>query len=255
MMDKSIVTKYIEIGMINKVMIFVAVYLSLNGFLFFGYPALAGNPPVGGCFGAGNTCAKGLCCTCDARDPITKNCIGGSSASSCTSCNNLTVDTIKCGKAECNQGTQVCCPSGCKSKDEGCPVAPSSCVDTTWGPDTNTVCAGKVFNQTSNCGKVRKTKGENSELCGICTEIKFAVPEGESGWKDVDLSELSSKVKVGSQIKMYFTALSTSQVQAKVNEEAWSETKKNTSTGKYEFVYTIPKSGTFKVEARYLSDK
>ncbi len=43
----------------------------------------------------------------------------------------------------------------------GCQAAilVSGCTDTTWSPDTSTVCSGQTFTQTSNCGRTRSSTG------------------------------------------------------------------------------------------------
>jgi len=49
------------------------------------------------------------------------------------------------------------------------------CVDFAWSPDHDTVCSGKVFTQTSNCGNTRLQQGTKTEGCTdpVCPEGKI----------------------------------------------------------------------------------
>lgn len=87
-----------------------------------------------------------------------------------------------------------------------------------------------------------------------------AYPEGRfcntstgkcDSWFPTTVGQMSSKAKVGTPIKASFTARNVSKVEAKVNNGAYLPTKKNPATGKYDFIFTIPSSGTFTVAAKY----
>ncbi|MCK4649750.1 hypothetical protein KAT36_00820 [Candidatus Pacearchaeota archaeon] len=41
-------------------------------------------------------------------------------------------------------------------------VGGGACVDTSWSPNSNTICSGDSFTQTSNCGNTRTTVGTMS---------------------------------------------------------------------------------------------
>lgn len=243
-------------------------------------PTPTGYSPVGGCFGKGKSCSKGLCCTCDSRDPVTKNCVGGSNSSYCTSCNNPSVDTIKCGQVECDAGSEVCCPSGCKPKSQGCPTPPPTCVDTTWRPDPGQICPARTITQTSNCGNTRQVRGTNEENCGTCSAVSFFVPEDTQkactahadctstslpegsfcnptlgkcvNWVPVSLAELPTRATVGRRVKASFTATNTDSVEVNVNNTDFVRARKNTATGKFDYIFTISAPGTFNVRARYV---
>ena len=109
-------------------------------------------PSCGGVDCVGNpyvvmTCAEG------------KVCSDGQCVTSCTpDCDGKVCGTDGCG------GSCGTCAAG-----ESCTAAgqcESSCTDTTWTPDTSTVCVGTSVTQTSNCGTVREVDGTKPSVNG-----------------------------------------------------------------------------------------
>lgn len=103
------------------------------------------------------------CCLCT-RDSA-QNC---SSDITCGSCNSPLADPVHCGSQDCNQGTEVCCPSGCKSKNEGCgggTISTPGCIDSIWSPDPSSTCTTDTVRETSNCGNVRTEQGTKDCTC------------------------------------------------------------------------------------------
>ena len=74
-------------------------------------------------------------------------------------------------------GTEVESPgdgdgSGGSGDGDGDGDSGSGCTDTSWSPNTNTVCSGQSFTQTSNCGNTRSASGSKdcaANVSSTCT--------------------------------------------------------------------------------------
>jgi len=71
-------------------------------------------------------------------------------------------------------------------------------------------------------------------------------------WQPIPLADLPKRARIGDPIKMSFAALVTNQVQVKVNTGAWENATKNATTGKFDYIYTIPAGGAYDVKVQYL---
>lgn len=84
-----------------------------------------------------------------------------------------------CGGASC---------TGESTQTQGC--GGGTCTDTTWLPDTSTVCTGTSFTQTSNCNRTRSSVGTKN--CASTNPPKIGscqIFPGDNPW-NADISNL-----------------------------------------------------------------
>lgn len=136
-------------------------------------------------------CIVQMYCNCDAECPATP-CPSGSECLTSTQADPyipLNFASWTYCSASCT-GSPITCwrieGSSCASRTYTCdyetyPNCPTSypytsysqcqsnivCTDTSWSPDSSTICSGTSFTQTSNCGNTRTSTGTKN--CGTCT--------------------------------------------------------------------------------------
>ena len=120
------------------------------------------------CNNANQACENGNCNTIVCSDGTLRNQCSSTRPLFCDNNLNLANNCNACG-----------CPSGQNCQSNGQCVA--VCQDTSWSPDTSTVCSGQSFTQTSNCGNTRAATGTKSCQASLSASLVVTSTEDLGG--------------------------------------------------------------------------